>query len=304
MFKNKFFAITISALLIFVSGCNLSAAPAVATATNPAPSAPLETQVAQAVAATYAAQTAISNSAAATLAAVVSNTPEFTFTPSLTPTLTFTLTPNAPMVSVSVNTNCRSGPGSPYDILGVLNVGQNAEVVGRSSVADYWIIKLPSNPAVTCTIWGQYATLVGNTSGLPVVNPPPTPTPAVTNTPTASFTVSYYAIEVCGAADWGIKFQITNNGSITWESNRVIATDSVTAESNSETRDFFPNYNESGCALTSSDLNLEPGEVGFTSTNDFFTASPSGHSITATIRVCSLDGLAGTCLDKTITFTP
>jgi hypothetical protein len=241
MYKNKFLAISVTALLVFVSGCNLASAPVVVPATNPPPVVPLETQVAQAVAATYSVQTAIANAAAATLAAMVTNTPEntltpeFTLTPSLTPTLTFTLTPNAPMVSVSVQTNCRSGPGSAYDIVGVFNVGQTSEVVGRSAATDYWIVKLPSNPALTCTLWGKYATVVGNTSGLPVVNVPPTPTPKVTNTPTASFTVTYYAIEVCGAADWGIKFQISNNGSVTWESNRVIATDSITAESNTET---------------------------------------------------------------------
>jgi hypothetical protein len=176
--------------------------------------------------------------------------------------------------------------------------------LARSSAGDYWIIKLPSNPAITCTIWGQYATVSGDASKLPVFTPIATPTSAATATLGASFIVTYYAIEVCGAGDWGIKFQIVNNGALTWESNRVVATDLVSSESNSETRDFFPNYNESGCALASSDLNLEAGETGFTSSNDFFVANPAGHSFTATIRVCSLDGLAGTCLDKTITFTP
>jgi hypothetical protein len=207
------------------------------------------------------------------------------------------------MVSVSVNTYCRSGPGPVYDILGIVNVGQNAVVVGRNASSDTWVIKLPSNPAITCWLWGQNATVVGNTAGLPVITPPPTPTPAVTLTPAASFNVVYSSIEDCGGASYGIKFKITNNGSVTWESNRVIATDQATAVTVAIDRNTFPLVNDIGCAPVSADLNLEAGEVGFTSTNTFGT-NPAGHPFTATIRVCSLDGMAGTCLEKTITFTP
>ncbi len=99
-----------------------------------------------------------------------------------TPTVTLTATSQVPMVSVSMDTNCRFGPGSVYDLMGGLLVGQNAEVIGRNAISDYWVIRLPSNPSVTCWIWGQYATVVGNTSALPIIEPPPTPTP--TRTPT------------------------------------------------------------------------------------------------------------------------
>jgi hypothetical protein len=81
---------------------------------------------------------------------------------------------------VSVETNCRSGPGTAYGALGALLVGQSAEVVGRSASSDSWIIKLPSNPAITCWLWGQYATVTGNTGNLPIITPPPTPTPTAT----------------------------------------------------------------------------------------------------------------------------
>jgi uncharacterized protein YraI len=41
------------------------------------------------------------------------------------------------MLSVSVNSNCRSGPGLLYPYLGALLVGEVAEIVGQSSVPDY-----------------------------------------------------------------------------------------------------------------------------------------------------------------------
>jgi len=300
MYWNKFLAIPAVLLLIFASACNLpggQVAP-IATApnaTNPAAGVPVNTQVAQIVASTQAAETVIANNVAASLTAMPTNTPQFTFTPSLTPTLTFTLTPAIPMVSVSVNTNCRTGPGEPYAILGVFMVGQTAEVLGRGSLNDTWIIKLtPTGP--TCWLTNMYATVTGNTAALPIVNPPPTPTPA------GSFTVAYASTQTCSSG-YGIKFQITNNGSQSWESNQVTATDANASATKTASYDTFPNYKSSDCTLLDSSLNLDPGETGTTSVFGF-PGLPTGHHFTATIKVCSQNGLAGVCLEKTISFTP
>jgi hypothetical protein len=81
----------------------------------------------------------------------------------------------APTVSVSKDTNCRTGPGQPHPSVGGLAVGETAEVVGVSPGGDFWIIKNPDNIGTTCWLWKQYATVTGDTSGLPVIQPPPTP---------------------------------------------------------------------------------------------------------------------------------
>jgi hypothetical protein len=99
--------------------------------------------------------------------------PTVTPTPSETPSPT----PCIPSVSVSTNTNCRSGPGQAYDYLGALLTGEEAEIVGQSSVSNYYVIDNPDNPGQDCWLWGQYAQVVCDTSGLPVLTPPPTPTP-------------------------------------------------------------------------------------------------------------------------------
>lgn len=93
-----------------------------------------------------------------------------------TPTVTLTPTPSVPTVSVSMDTNCRSGPGQPYDIIGALMVGEQAEVVGTAVGGGYWLIKNPDR-AGDCWLWANYATVVGETAGLPMFTPPPTPTP-------------------------------------------------------------------------------------------------------------------------------
>ncbi|MCJ7432316.1 MAG: hypothetical protein MUO77_02390 [Anaerolineales bacterium] len=105
--------------------------------------------------------------------------------PALTPTITLTPTPTVPMVRVSEATNCRSGPSKNYDYLGALLVGETAEVVGKNTETNYWIIKNPDSSG-TCWLWGYYATVSGNVAPLQEYAIPPTPTPPPT--PTATFT--------------------------------------------------------------------------------------------------------------------
>jgi len=97
-----------------------------------------------------------------------------------TGTAGLTGTPTVPVVTVSLDTNCRSGPSKDYDNLGTLLADQEAEVIAKSTETGYWIIKLGS---VTCWLWGQYATVSGNTANLPEWPIPATPTPAATATP-------------------------------------------------------------------------------------------------------------------------
>jgi hypothetical protein len=117
--------------------------------------------------------------------------------PRSTPTVVPDTTPGAPMVSVSSSTNCRTGPSTDYDLLYTLAVGQTAEVVGKYSGGNYWVINNP-NGVGNCWLWGQYATIIGNTDNLPDVVPPPAPPtavaaiPADTAVPTALPTLNYH----------------------------------------------------------------------------------------------------------------
>ncbi|MBK7454267.1 MAG: hypothetical protein IPJ46_11300 [Anaerolineales bacterium] len=94
---------------------------------------------------------------------------------------------NSTTVTVSIATNCRTGPGQAYPSIFGLPVGQSAEVVGKNTSTNYWIIKIPNGNG-TCWLWGQYATVTGDTSALPTVAIPPTPTPTITPTPKVTVT--------------------------------------------------------------------------------------------------------------------
>jgi hypothetical protein len=137
-----------------------------------------------ALAATIEAQNSAPTNPPATNTSPPGDTPTPTETPTSTetPTVTATYTSTIPMVSVTTGTNCRTGPGTAYDIVYSLGVGPKAELIGKYTVANYWIIKIP-NGSTSCWLWGQYAQVEGDVSGLPEYTPPPTPTPAPPSAP-------------------------------------------------------------------------------------------------------------------------
>ena len=99
------------------------------------------------------------------------------------PTPTVPPPATAPTVAVSSATNCRTGPGVDYDLIMTLQPGISAEIIGKYTPANYWIITYPGGGGNSCWLWGQYAAITGDTDGLPEMTPPappPTPTPAPT----------------------------------------------------------------------------------------------------------------------------
>lgn len=150
---------------------------------------------------------ALTVTAQALLLNQVTNTPEFTATPQFTATPEFTATPSVPQVSVTTNTNCRTGPGVVYDLLGGLNIGQTAEVVGKSSSTGYWIIKLPGSNTI-CWLYPEHATVSGNTANLPEYPVPATPTPSLPAAP------KDFKVETKVCTPNGLKYDLTIK--LTW----------------------------------------------------------------------------------------
>jgi hypothetical protein len=102
--------------------------------------------------------------------------PILTATPSPvinTPTVAFTASPGIPMASVTLGTNCRTGPGRIYDLRGGAQVGVKYLLIGKSTSTGYWIILLPDGRE--CWLWGEHAIVEGNVSTLPEYAIPPTP---------------------------------------------------------------------------------------------------------------------------------
>ncbi|MDD2922081.1 MAG: hypothetical protein PHQ36_07320, partial [Anaerolineales bacterium] len=156
-----------------------------------------------------------------TLAAVFTETvtPTLAFTPTATDTPTVPL----PEISVSVNTNCRSGPGKVYEIEGALLVGKSAPIYGVDSTGQYWYIRNPDPGAEYCWLSGKYATVEGATSLVPVMTPPPTATATVTPLPVPDFRASYSNTDGCG--NWWLELLLYNSGKAVFKSVAVTVKD-------------------------------------------------------------------------------
>jgi hypothetical protein len=75
--------------------------------------------------------------------------------------------------------NVRSGPSAKYDIIGVLIVGQSVPAVGRTPGGDWIQIFYPGVPGSSGWVYSPLVTVSGS---IPIVEPPPTPTPRTTPT--------------------------------------------------------------------------------------------------------------------------
>jgi len=218
-------------------------------------------------------------------------TPSITDTPTMTPEPTFTATPTVPEISVSIDTNCRTGPGKIYTYSGGLLVGEKAEVLGRNSLGDYWYVHLPAG--TLCWLWGEYATITGDVSKLPIFTPPPTPTPE------PNFTVEYSYLESC--VGWDPAFKVTNTGGVTFKSHYVSVLDTVTNTTQTFQASNFDK--RTGCVTTELIPTLPSGGTGWIYANSFVT-NPTGHLMKATVKVCTEINQTGFCVTKSLEFTP
>lgn len=286
MFKFKPLLAFAAALLLATLACTQSGTPA------PDPNF-VNTAVAQTL-------VAIQTGGAPSVTPLV---PTSTFTPeppTVTPTITlsptpvFTATPSVPLISVSVATNCRVGPGRAYDRVGALLVGEMTEVIGRNLAGNYWYVVNPDVRDGFCWLWGEYATLTGNTQALPIFTPPPTPTPA------PAFGATYSGLESCNNT-WWVDLRLENTGGVTFRSMLLAVADPSTNTTVSSTDNSFVNLN--GCSTSDSRNVLVPGER-FVVSAPAFAYDPTGHKLRATITLCSEDGVNGTCVTRVVEFTP
>ncbi len=310
---RKFFG-ALTALIYAVLACS--------TPINPAP--PNEDAMRTSV-----AETVISNLTLApqlTPTTPPQPTPTFTeietFTPTLTatleptstlsPTPTFTLIPTfdflpteSSQISVSINTNCRSGPGKAYPIVGSLMVGKFADVYGSDPTYRYWYIRNPGRGAEYCWVWTEYATLTGHYTTLPIFTPPPTPTPtntplpSATPTPYPKFSMEYVGKDSC--SNWWLEVRVKNTGLLPLRSISFNIEDTNTGKKKTSLNDEF--INNDGCSTVTAKDKILPG-AEFIVSSPKLGYDPSGHSIILRLTLCSQNGQKGECIKQKIEIVP
>lgn len=164
-------------LLVFgLSACNFSSQ----DAATPTPSSEQVLQTAQAIAqATLDAATPTQTSAPPT---DTPGPPTETFTPEPTGT------PSIPTAVADYNANIRNGPGEEYEIIDFILAEEAGEIVGRyddTPIGTWWLIRRFGEAGRDGWVWSGAVTLSGNEAGVPVLEPPPTPTSTPSEQPTA-----------------------------------------------------------------------------------------------------------------------
>jgi len=76
--------------------------------------------------------------------------------------------------------NVRSGPSTAYPVIGTLNQNQQVQVIGTSADHTWVVINFQNQQG---WIAAYLATIVGDLNTVPVIAPPPIPTPVFTATP-------------------------------------------------------------------------------------------------------------------------
>jgi hypothetical protein len=226
--------------------------------------------------------------------------PDASATPPPTPTASLTPTPDQARVYLSENTNCRTGPGSVYDLLSILYSGDKSEAVAQDPTGEFWYIRNPQAPPSFCWLWGNYATPEGDTASLPVFTPPPTPTPTPT-VPALSYQFSYKGMYgPCPSGHFHLMYLAKNTGTAVFESYGWIGKDLTAGKTSSGWNNSF--YDLSTCGKTEEQMDLAPGESGYLAVSLNF--NPSGHTVSTEFTLCTQDGLSGDCLTKAKKHTP
>ncbi len=281
-----------AALLSFASLFVLAACSA------PTPSdAELAAQIEEAVRGTVEAQ---ASALPMTATPAPSHTPPTVHTPvptsTFTPTTTATPAPTSlpPAASVSLVTNCRTGPGSAYPIVLSLKPGQVAQVTARSTVENYWYIANPDQSNEYCWLWGEYATVEGDASNLPVLTPPPAPTPQFV------FSLYRHSFTECGVTR--VVLVVVNKSGSTFRSARIHVEDLDTSDDLHGPRlDLEPfGDNPSSCPADKGSNSLPPGATAYL----VIPISPfeGGHDAVAHIKLCTGDDGGGDCVTKSAYF--
>ena len=193
---------------------------------------------------------------------------------------------------------CRLGPAAGFARAATLEAGTSIRIIGRSTDGDWWQAQLPDE-SICWIFWSNDLGFEGDVFNLPLVQGPslPTNTPAPTRPP--GFALSYVTDHTCEGVATGI-FEIRNTGPETYESLRITLSDPATgtairtSDSNNE---FLPS--STSCPKGASALG--PGQSAFLAIS--VAGTKDGDLLRVNVRLCTENGLGGSCISGNRDFT-
>lgn len=215
------------------------------------------------------------------------DSPTATAFPTFTPEPTST--PTVPTITVTVDTNCRTGPGKEFERVGILLVGETTEIVGRDAFGQYWYVRNPDVGPDFCWMSGEYAIISGNTLALLVQNPQG-----------MDFTAEYRGQGQCSGEFWS-DIRLTNTSRGMFKSINLVATDKETGDVRSYSGNEF-SFRD-GCAPIRGTSSIAAESSVMIST-PAFPYNLNAHNMSVAITLCADASLSGQCVTKIITYTP
>lgn len=264
--------------------------------------APLEAEDLQTLVAGTLTAAAVELGQTMTAAVTATFTPTITFTATLPPTQAPTTAPVT--LTTNGNVHCRKGASTTFPSITIIPAGTVVEVIARNPGNDFFYVRAAESETGACWIWGQYASLNGDSNTLPVFTPVPTPLPTATNTPppTAVFTAQFTGLTACTTApgsDLAANFLITNTGALTLQSVRI-----KSSALNEHSSNSFRWWSGGGLYAVKSEIAKGDSMTVSTCDPGGFKSDPKGSEITAEITICTLDDLKGACGTQTVVFKP
>jgi hypothetical protein len=214
-----------------------------------------------------------------------------------------TATPQDVWLTITQNSNCRSGPANYYLLITTFKTGDLVQAIGRNPLGDYYFVRNPSVAQGYCWVWEKYATISGDPGILPMFTPQPTPTPSITPTRAPAFSTSYDSLTSC-SGKYALRIFVRNTGGVTWKSIRIDITDNTASKSFTHISNDFQAY--SGCTAGVSQTDLAPSEEGMVSNYNpgQFSYNPTGHDLSITVTLYSEDSYKGISLQQSFKVTP
>ena len=204
--------------------------------------------------------------------------------------------PAALMLTANVETRCRQGPSTAFQVVSFILVGQQAEIIGRNPEATWWLIRDPQGKFGNCWVWGETTQPLGDPSGVPVVQPPPPPT----TPPQTSFSAAFDNLHICGGVAH-LTFAVSNLGNLPFQSSNITIMDVTNgvglAGPESSNNPFVTSPN--GCPPG---LTALPGGATAWVTKGIGMLPASGTRGRGIIVLCTLPNLAGVCVEQRANF--
>jgi len=197
-----------------------------------------------------------------------------------------TVTPQVVTAKVGRETNCRTGPAGNYDLVVTYQDGQMLDVIANDLGGGYSYVQNPENPDEQCYLLTNNIVISGDTSILPSITPPPSPTAA------PDFNVEFKKIDTCDGKDYAI-FTVENTGSVSFRSFYIRLTDPKADKSAEQVINAFDQW--VGCVIAREISPLEAGATGYLY-SPYFKWNVNLDKLQVVVQLCTEKNLKGTCV--------